>query len=157
MSNTSSCQIILREKKEVPFELMKRCSTNMRSHLRFQYFIHDLWSYLETDYTQVDNRSSSPVFYEKPGIPELPDEIVSNEARRVKFSHAPIRVRWKDSVQIYMGLLSRSIRHIPQVNTTDETRILIRLQPQPSMNWKRELKKWMFSQSKWKKDLMDLG
>ncbi|CAF1064322.1 unnamed protein product [Adineta ricciae] len=46
----------------------------------------------ETDYTQVDNRSSSPIFYEKPGIPELPDEIASDEARRVKFSHAPIRV-----------------------------------------------------------------
>ncbi|UJR20838.1 hypothetical protein I4U23_023949 [Adineta vaga] len=49
-------------------------------------------TYHETDHTQGDNRSSSPVFYEKPGIPELPDENISNETKRVKFSHAPIRV-----------------------------------------------------------------
>jgi len=44
--------------------------------------------------------SSSPIFYEKPGIPEINDDhnndeimLSPNGTRRVKFSNAPIRVR----------------------------------------------------------------
>ncbi|CAF1261043.1 unnamed protein product [Adineta steineri] len=40
----------------------------------------------------VDDRSSTPLFYEKPGLPETSDDTLSNDTRRVKFSNAPIRV-----------------------------------------------------------------
>ncbi|CAF0985982.1 unnamed protein product [Rotaria sp. Silwood1] len=48
----------------------------------------------EPDYVQDDDRASSPIFYERPGIPELDDDNQdsSNSTRRVKFSNAPIRV-----------------------------------------------------------------
>lgn len=49
--------------------------------------------------TQQTSRSSSPIFYEKPGLPEMNDDenersltISPNGTRRVKFSNAPIRV-----------------------------------------------------------------
>ncbi|CAF2827741.1 unnamed protein product [Rotaria sp. Silwood2] len=51
--------------------------------------------YLESDYVQDDDdRESSPLFYEKPGMSELDDDNQdsSNGTRRVKFSSAPIRV-----------------------------------------------------------------
>ncbi|CAF4113881.1 unnamed protein product [Rotaria sp. Silwood2] len=49
----------------------------------------------ESDYVQDDDdRESSPLFYEKPGMSELDDDNQdsSNGTRRVKFSSAPIRV-----------------------------------------------------------------
>ena len=49
---------------------------------------------LESDCDQNDERSSSPIFYERPGLSELDDDIQDSETctRRVKFSTAPIRV-----------------------------------------------------------------
>ncbi|CAF3189312.1 unnamed protein product [Rotaria socialis] len=50
------------------------------------------------DYVNEDSTSSSPIFYEKPGIPEMNDNdnddlvLSPNGTRRVKFSNAPIRV-----------------------------------------------------------------
>ncbi len=55
-----------------------------------------LYIYLETEDLQ---RSTSPIFYEKSGIPKLDDENDDdslNDIRRVRFSNAPIRVRRKD-------------------------------------------------------------
>ncbi len=65
----------------------------MFNHL-INKFTNDLLSYLESDYAQDDDDRSSPppLFYEKPGIPELVDDV-TNDTRRVKFSTAPIRVR----------------------------------------------------------------
>lgn len=53
---------------------------------------------LDQDVQQETSRSSSPVFYEKPGLPEFKDDnqeeltLSPNGTRRVKFSNAPIRV-----------------------------------------------------------------
>ncbi|CAF1110201.1 unnamed protein product [Rotaria sordida] len=50
------------------------------------------------DYVHPSSTSSSPIFYEKPGIPEMNDDnnddltLSPNGTRRVKFSNAPIRV-----------------------------------------------------------------
>lgn len=56
--------------------------------------------YLDLDYVHENSTSSSPIFYEKPGIPEIKDDdkddnimLSPNGTRRVKFSNAPIRVR----------------------------------------------------------------
>lgn len=52
----------------------------------------------DQDVQQETSRSSSPVFYEKPGLPEFKDDnqeeltLSPNGTRRVKFSNAPIRV-----------------------------------------------------------------
>jgi hypothetical protein len=63
-------------------------------------FNKNFLSYLDLDYTQNDSASSSPIFFEKPGIPELDDEddVVSSDKRRVRFSTAPIRVREKKKI-----------------------------------------------------------
>jgi len=51
-----------------------------------------------SDLQQETSRSSSPIFYEKPGLPDVKyDEqddltLSPNGTRRVKFSNAPIRV-----------------------------------------------------------------
>jgi hypothetical protein len=58
--------------------------------------------YLDQNYVQPNSTSSSPIFYEKPGIPEVSDDendqitLSPNGTRRVKFSNAPIRVRRKN-------------------------------------------------------------
>ncbi|CAF2493832.1 unnamed protein product [Rotaria sp. Silwood2] len=52
----------------------------------------------DLDYVHHSSTSSSPIFYEKPGIPEMNDDanadltLSPNGTRRVKFSNAPIRV-----------------------------------------------------------------
>ncbi|CAF4568546.1 unnamed protein product, partial [Rotaria socialis] len=54
--------------------------------------------FIDVDYVNEDSTSSSPIFYEKPGIPEMNDNdnddlvLSPNGTRRVKFSNAPIRV-----------------------------------------------------------------
>jgi len=64
----------------------------MFNHL-INKFTNYFLSYLESDYAQDDDRSSTPpLFYEKPGIPEFVDDTTDG-TRRVKFSTAPIRVR----------------------------------------------------------------
>ncbi len=51
-------------------------------------------------YLDQNSVSSSPIFYEKPGIPDIKDDddnedvtLSPNGMRKVKFSNAPIRVR----------------------------------------------------------------
>ncbi len=51
-------------------------------------------------YLDENSASSSPIFYEKPGLPEIQDDdnnenvtLSPNGTRKVKFSNAPIRVR----------------------------------------------------------------
>ncbi|CAF3478133.1 unnamed protein product [Rotaria sp. Silwood1] len=53
----------------------------------------------DLDYVHHSSTSSSPIFYEKPGIPDMNDDddkgsltLSPNGTRRVKFSNAPIRV-----------------------------------------------------------------
>ncbi len=69
---------------------MRRC--RKRYHLRNSIIIFLI--YLESD--DID-RSSSSIFYEKPGLSKLDNDDDSlNDTRRVRFSTAPIRVREKD-------------------------------------------------------------
>jgi len=64
-------------------------------------FYLNRYFYLDPGYVhQNSTSSSSPIFYEKPGIPEINDDhnndeimLSPNGTRRVKFSNAPIRVR----------------------------------------------------------------
>jgi len=61
------------------------------------YRITSFCIYLERD--DLD-RSTSPIFYEKPGIPKLEDDDNDgslDDVRRVRFSTAPIRVSGKKS------------------------------------------------------------
>lgn len=51
----------------------------------------------EPEVPAPSSTSSSPIFYEKPGLPEMVDDakevtVSPNGTRRVKFSNAPIRV-----------------------------------------------------------------
>ncbi|CAF1249877.1 unnamed protein product [Rotaria sordida] len=57
----------------------------------------------ESDNVQDNDRTSSPLFYERPGIPELDDDNQNptNDTRRVRFSNAPIRVYPTYSVDEY--------------------------------------------------------
>jgi hypothetical protein len=53
---------------------------------------------LDSDCVHQTSTSSSPIFYEKPGLLETNDDsnditLSPNGTRRVKFSNAPIRVR----------------------------------------------------------------
>ena len=66
----------------------------------------ELFIYSDVDYVNQDSTSSSPIFYEKPGIPEMNDNdnddlvLSPNGTRRVKFSNAPIRVRFSFSKKL---------------------------------------------------------
>ncbi len=64
------------------------------------FYLNLYFYYLDPGYVHQNSTSSSPIFYEKPGIPEMNDDHNNNEimlspngTRRVKFSNAPIRVR----------------------------------------------------------------
>lgn len=68
----------------------------------FRNFSSHIDLHLDPDYVNQESTSSSPIFYEKPGIPEMNDDndekdvltLSPNGTRRVKFSTAPIRVSY---------------------------------------------------------------
>ena len=70
----------------------------VKTRLFFLYLIL-IYIYLDPDYDNHHSTSSSPIFYEKPGLPEMNGDekeditLSPNGTRRVKFSNAPIRVR----------------------------------------------------------------
>jgi hypothetical protein len=116
---------------------------NSKNLFSFYLIFILIFTYSDPDYVNKSSTSSSPIFYEKPGIPEMKDDdnndnltLSPNGTRRVKFSNAPIRVRqiMKEKNNLNMNCLFRYIQHIHQVNIIEEMMILIHFQHQLNMN-----------------------